>query len=367
MAPVQSTTNKPLMVSNPGVVRRYPPLAEDTTRLVMRYALQDYAVDRGDGQYKHVETVVPLSDRFHYRWDMVGSYGGGRAEFCGLANGFYVIFGDIEYLMPESAYLSSPDALQVYVASSGDGEYVLSGSGPLSVTAPNMAIILEPAGGEAAEITLSGRVRYIHVSIHREALKTLYAGGEDELPAMLQTFLAGDLAQSVALSLPMAGEMLRCLDSVHACALEGRRRRLFLQSKSVEILCHALEAIEHADGFESPETTRLMARGVLKAQQILNENFVDPPSLENLAHVVGLSRSGLCAGFRVILGQSVFDYIQDLRMQHALVMLNSHNTSISEIAYAVGYNHPSSFSAAVQRRFGATPTELRRRGTLPRT
>src|SRR5690606_16075316 len=94
---------------------------------------------------------------------------------------------------------------------------------------------------------------------------------------------------------------------------------------------------------------------------------VNPPSLEALAREVGLSRSALCTGFRQILGQSVFDHIQELRMQQALALLNERGTSITQIAYAVGYKSAASFSVAVQRHFGATPTELRRRGSSAAT
>lgn len=86
-----------------------------------------------------------------------------------------------------------------------------------------------------------------------------------------------------------------------------------------------------------------------------------------LARRVGLSRSALCSGFRQILGQSVFDYVHGLRMQQALELLNERDASITQIAYAVGYNRASSFTVAVQRHFGATPSELRRRSALPRS
>jgi AraC-like DNA-binding protein len=52
-------------------------------------------------------------------------------------------------------------------------------------------------------------------------------------------------------------------------------------------------------------------------------------------------------------------------MQQALAMLNRQDATIAEVAYAVGYGHPSSFSVAVQRRFGTTASELRRRGLPP--
>jgi AraC family transcriptional activator of pyochelin receptor len=99
---------------------------------------------------------------------------------------------------------------------------------------------------------------------------------------------------------------------------------------------------------------------VFRAQQILKDRFVSPPSLDDLARQVGISRSGLCAGFRQILGKTVFGYIQDLRMEHALILLSETQDSMTDIAHAVGYNHLSNFTVAVQRRYGMTPSELRR-------
>lgn len=55
------------------------------------------------------------------------------------------------------------------------------------------------------------------------------------------------------------------------------------------------------------------------------------------------------------------DYVGDLRMQQAFAMLNRQDAMIAEVAYAVGYGHPPSFSIAVQRRFGTSASELRRR------
>ena len=308
--------------------------------------------------------LVPLSDRLHYcrRSRLLGS---GRYEYCGLGDGFFVTFGDMEVGTPQLVHMSFPDTLRIYMTSNGDFKHGSSPGNAISLDAPNTAILIQPAGAPDTEAMVAGRTRFVCIFIHRESLKALYAGGEHELPAVLQSFLEGSLQRTVARTLPLGTALLRCIEDVHASALEGLRRRLFLQSKAVEILCHAIEALEHSESFGTPDTTRLTARGVMKAQRLLMENFVTPPSLEELAHEVGLSRSGLCAGFRQILGQSVFDYTQDLRMQHALAMLNERSISISQVAYAVGYHRASSFSVAVQRHFGVTPSELRRRGVLP--
>lgn len=337
-----------------------PNSAEDAAHMDDRDP-QGYGIVPVEGAHELWEGLVPLSDPLHYCWRsrLLGS---GRYEFCGLSDGFFITFGDMEVGTPQLVHMSFPDTLRIYVTSNGDCEYGAPQDNTISLDAPNTAILIQPAGAPDTEATFAGCTRFVCVFIHRESLKALYAGGEHELPAVLQSFLEGSLQRAVARTLPLGAALLRCLEDVHASALEGLRRRLFLQSKAVEILCQAIEAFEHSESFGSPDTTRLTARGVMKAQRLLMENFVTPPSLEDLAHEVGLSRSGLCAGFRQILGQSVFDYTQDLRMQHALSMLNERNVSISQIAYAVGYNRASSFSVAVQRHFGVTPSELRKRG-----
>jgi AraC family transcriptional activator of pyochelin receptor len=350
---------------HPRQVQRLPFRADGAATVVAPYAMQDHSIDWREENQELVEAFLPLSDH-HYRMRSVGRYGDGKYECCGLSDGFYIWFGNVNFYNPVSLHMSFPDAVQVHLASTGDSEYIFPQGGDLSLEATSTSLFIQPVDAPATQATFAGHHRFVSVSIHREALNTLYLGGEAELPIVLRQFLAGDLHQMLARPLPLASALLRCLDDVHACSLEGRRRRLFLQSKAVEILCQAIEALDHGEGFISAEATALTTRGVMKAQRLLTENFVTPPSLEDLAHEVGLSRSGLCAGFRQILGQSVSDYTQDLRMQQALTMLSERDVSIAQIAYAVGYNRPSSFSVAVQRHFGATPTELRRRG-LPAT
>lgn len=341
-------------------LRRFPPPVKGAAQVSVRFALEDYAAELTGYRAKLAEDFSLLSDS-HYRLRLKEGFGVGHYEFCGLTDGFFIMSTDTHYMTPQSAYFSSPDSLHIYLASSGDGEYVPRDGAPLSLEAPGSVLIIEPADAPPAEITLAGFTRYIYIVMHREVLKTLYAGSTQELPALLQTFLAGDVRQTCGRTLPLSGAMLRSLEDVLTCSLDGRRRRLFLQSKALEIACQALEAFDQSECFRSAETTKLTAKGVLKAQRFLAENYATPPSLEELAAEVGLSRSALCTGFRLLLGQSVFDHIQDLRMQRALALLSETAEPITQIAYTVGYNNPSSFSVAVLRHFGATPRELRRK------
>jgi AraC-like DNA-binding protein len=356
-------------VSNPvessadvGRLRRFPTAPDALQPVALTYAMQDYAAEVDEPLPIEVETVMSLGDPCHYRMHVTQAFGNGHAEFYGISDGFFFHFSDFTAIVPHVMSVSAPNMLRVRIASDGDGEYAPASGDRLDMKGPAAAIIIEPPGQPPAEAALAGYNHMAHVYIHCDALKRLYVGCEQELPAVIQAFIAGNLQRTIARRLPLGPGLRRCLDDMHNCMLEGRSRRLFIQSKAVEILCHAFEALEQEEGFGSCEALTLTTRAVLKAQRLLIENFVTPPSLDDLAQEVGLSRSGLCAGFREIMGQTVFDYIADLRMQHALAMLNQRNASITQIAYAVGYNHSSSFSVAVQRRFGITPSELRRRG-----
>lgn len=361
---LRGATKPPRLPSHGAQARRFPRPGDSVDRLMMRYSNQDCDFAAMEQEWASPGALVPLSDNQHYRLDAARDFGSARYELCGLADGFYLTFGEITFESPQPACMSFPDTLRIYVTSSGGGEYVSSNGDVLNLDAPNAAIVIEPPSESCADATFLGQTRFICVLIHREALDALFAGREHELPPVLRAFLAGILRQTVVHVMPLSAALLRCLDDVHACQQAGYRRRLFLQSKALEIICHALEALEAGEECGAAEASKLTARGVLKAQRILAENFVTPPPLGDLAFEVGLSRTSLCTGFRQILGQSVFDYIHDLRMQQALALLNRGDCSITQIAYAVGYSRSSSFSVAVHRHFGASPSELRRRVSL---
>jgi AraC-like DNA-binding protein len=343
-----------------GELRRFS-IQGDLPTFVLDYATSTGWLPETSGLPDEVEVLEPMGDPFHYCFYPSKKYASGRVEYCGLADGFLVHFNDVTLAAPQPMAVSAPDILRVRIASDGDGEYVSANGDRVDFKGAGSTIIVEPAGMPPAKAVAAGHNRSVTVYIHRTRLQGLYAGREHELPAVLQAFVAGNLRHAVARRLPLNAALLRCLEDLQGCDLEGQSRRLLIGSKAIEILCHAFKAMGPMDAFECDVSAQLK-RGVIKAQQRLNDSFVTPPSLDDIARDVGLSRSSLCAGFRQIIGQTVFDYIGGLRMRRALLMLSEGETSITQIAYAVGYSHPSSFSLAVQRRFGTTPSELRRRG-----
>lgn len=348
-------------------LRRFPGNAATAEALVLDRQTPNFiAVENPEAAYPGVEIFTPLGDPHHFRIQGSTDHAFGWYEFCGMGDGFFVAIFDTHYVEPIAVSVLAENMLRVRIASDGDGEYAPVRGDLLDFKGPSASIIIEPNGQPAAEAVSAGRNSGVDVYIHRDALVDLYGLDSHELPSVIHSFIVGELRETVARRLPLTPRLLGIFDDLHGCSLAGRSRRLIMRSKAIEILCHAFDELAQDAKCEAVAgASKLAVKGVIKAQQLLAKNYVTPPSLVELAHELGMSRSGLCAAFRQIVGQTVYEYVSDLRMQHALEMLNRQNASIAEIAYAVGYGHSSSFSFAVQRRFGITASELRRRRSAP--
>ena len=86
-----------------------------------------------------------------------------------------------------------------------------------------------------------------------------------------------------------------------------------------------------------------------------------PQNIQELAQECNLSESHLQHLFKESTGLGLGRMLADQRMQRAARLLGQTNLSIKEIAWAVGYEHTSSFSRAFERYFREAPRSFRQR------
>jgi len=144
------------------------------------------------------------------------------------------------------------------------------------------------------------------------------------------------------------------------CPFDGAARRLFLESKGLEILAHAVGARSSRAVASHGRLRRADIERIERAREILLARIDAPPRLEQLAALVGMSDWKLKQGFRQVFNTTVFGALHRERMQQARVLLLDGQLSVLEVALRVGYVCPSRFSAAFRRSFGCRPSELRR-------
>ena len=98
-----------------------------------------------------------------------------------------------------------------------------------------------------------------------------------------------------------------------------------------------------------------MMRRVMEA---VNANLDDNSfNVEALADKVGMSRAQLHRRVKEATGITVGEFIRNLRLQQAARLLEKGDTSIQQVAWAVGFANPTHFSAAFKRYFGVSPQE----------
>ena len=122
---------------------------------------------------------------------------------------------------------------------------------------------------------------------------------------------------------------------------------------AIELLENAEQ--KRAEGEVAYRFASTANRHVSKALDLLHEDFQKDWTLESLARAVGCSRSVFAESFRTITGATAMAYLTSLRINRAITLIEGGATSLSEVAYMVGYQSEAGFSRAFLREIGVTP------------
>ena len=94
-----------------------------------------------------------------------------------------------------------------------------------------------------------------------------------------------------------------------------------------------------------------------KIDEEIENNLQDSEySIEMLRTKLGISRSGLYKKLIYLTGRSPLEYIRIKRLQKGRDMLESGETSVSQIAWSVGFS-PKQFSKYFKDEYGCLPSE----------
>lgn len=94
-------------------------------------------------------------------------------------------------------------------------------------------------------------------------------------------------------------------------------------------------------------------------QNLTNEQF----SVESLSREIGLSRSHLHRKLKLLKGQSISQFIREIRLAEAKQLLENEVANASEVAFMVGFSSPSYFSTCFNALYGFPPGEVKKRKT----
>jgi AraC-like DNA-binding protein len=111
---------------------------------------------------------------------------------------------------------------------------------------------------------------------------------------------------------------------------------------------------------KSREPTATEVELLAKAEAFILENFQRGPSIEEIGKAVGLSKFYFHRVYKRLMGITLKQRIDGMRMEKAAKLLLETSMPLGEVAQAVGFCHQSAFTSRFHRLSGNTPARFRR-------
>ncbi|WP_460326150.1 helix-turn-helix domain-containing protein [Paenibacillus sp. YSY-4.3] len=94
--------------------------------------------------------------------------------------------------------------------------------------------------------------------------------------------------------------------------------------------------------------------------KVMEENFMNPVSLDDLAYLSGRSLATFKRDFQAIYNTSPLKWIRNRRLDKAKEMLAETELSITDICFSIGFENNAHFSKVFKEKFGLPPSEFKK-------
>ncbi|MGB0844424.1 MAG: helix-turn-helix transcriptional regulator [Alphaproteobacteria bacterium] len=300
-------------------------------------------------------------------WEMVGqtefalNVGYGRMKVDLLPNGLSLYRSHIEITEPIELVIHGDDKNQ-FIGTQfflmGNGEMELS-NGDTQHCTPDHAILLRADQSPTKIRFLQPQIlRHIGVSKLVANYNADFQGRTGGVPA---PFSRSDQTVNTIQRTTASTELRGLAATLSRFKTETATDEMALYGQSLLFFSTVLRAFE----LTPPTLASELESWEIDAIQAVKEKFDFNPKhtidLAGLSSGAGMTPTRFEKTFRAHTGNSVPEYVQNLRLNAAQNLLLTSNTLVKEIAHEFGYGHVSNFSRAYQKFFGESPTETRHR------
>lgn len=243
--------------------------------------------------------------------------------------------------------------IQFYFAAEGQARFLFhGGSYQLPLEAGKSLLFYNPLEALPLEIELAPESKMAFLFITVESLHRLFVSESDEIAFLNQENINTKFYTDRTLSPPLRVALSQMLNNL----VLGSAAPVFLRAKVYEILALYFHREEGKDVEQCPFLDdEKNVEKIRLAKKILVQRSADPPTLAELAQEIGLNDYRLKEGFKNIYGKTVFQFLNDYRLDTARHLLDDGELKVNEVAYQIGYSNPSHFIAAFRKKFGVTP------------
>ncbi len=161
-------------------------------------------------------------------------------------------------------------------------------------------------------------------------------------------------------SLPITGRMKTIIQEMLDCSFESGFKQLYMESKVIELLLLQLDQFRMCTQAQATFKLRGDDRDRLyHLKETIDANPAVNHSLKEFAQLVGINEFKLKKGFKTLFGNTVFGYINQVRLERARQLLENPQLTIGEVSYLTGYRYPQHFTNAFKKQYGYLPKDWR--------
>lgn len=206
----------------------------------------------------------------------------------------------------------------------------------------------------AAKRAAGERHQFLTIEFSRPFLAKHLAETKGMLHPVVRAAIDGSPCEHVtAATVRLTSPQLQLISTLRQPPVYAAAQTVWYQCKALELAVTFL--IKPEEEFFCTRQQRVAQERVEQVMALLKQNLVEPPPLEELGKKIGCSHFYLSRIFSAQTGQTITQYLRQLRMEKAAELLKSREYNVTEVALEVGYNSLSHFSAAFQETFGCCP------------
>ena len=236
-----------------------------------------------------------------------------------------------------------------------DGHGFVAGRGGKTEFAPNtVGFYFRTDEPLTAKRAAGEQHQFLTVEYSCPFLAKQLAGAEAMLHPIVRAAVQGKPQQLVS------GTTQRLTAAQQQLIATLRQPPVYAAAQPVWYQCKALELavtflVQPEEELFCTRQQRLAQERVEQVIFLLKQNLAEPPTLEELGRKIGCSHFYLSRIFSSHTGQTITQYLRQLRMEQAAELLRAGEHNVTEVALEVGYNSLSHFSAAFHEAFGCCP------------
>ncbi len=299
-------------------------------------------------------------DQFEQSWNVSGDYGNFKINVINIGPGFEIwmadcmIEKDIRFLVDEY-----PEVFSFSFCLSGKSRsFYDSQKYPFEISSGNQGIFYSPDFKGYSTISADIPICQVGIAVSPDRLRSYFDTDMGSIHQDMRKILENKNKDPFYRIRTITPAMREALLQMLKCPFKGISRKLFLESRALELISYQLDYFSEA-GLRHNEPGKPLhpndRKQIETVRNYLSDNIEITPGLQDLARKAGMSSPKLNGCFRQMYGMTVFEFLRNERLLKAREMLMN-GLNVTETAYAVGYESISHFSQAFKKQFGTSPS-----------